>query len=123
MRAPRQAISKNQTVPPRQAAEGVGVAYAGTVEQCYATRYHFAFGLTGGESDAADLTQETDQVLLTKDETILDARKMKSSWFTTLYQQYLERRRWRAPATNLSRLGIIRPPDTPPLREHDHTNY
>jgi RNA polymerase sigma factor (sigma-70 family) len=92
MQASRHAIWKHQMVPPRQTAEGVGLDYAGAVEQCYAKLYHFAFGLTGSESDAADLTQETYQVLLSKGETILDARKAKSWLFTTLYQQFLRRR-------------------------------
>ena len=40
--------------------------YDAIVEQLYEALYKFGFGLTGNESDAADLTQDTYRVLLTK---------------------------------------------------------
>ncbi|HUZ07428.1 MAG TPA: RNA polymerase sigma factor [Candidatus Paceibacterota bacterium] len=74
-------------------APATGVDYDWAVEQFYAALYKFAFGLTGSESDAADLTQDTYHVLITKGDAIRDARKVKSWLFTTLYRQFLGRRR------------------------------
>lgn len=74
-------------------AIGAEVDYDWAVEQLYAALYKFAFGLAGNESDAADLTQDTYRVLLTKGQGIRDARKVKSWLFTTLYRQFLGRRR------------------------------
>lgn len=67
--------------------------YDWAVEQFYEALYKFAFGLAGSESDAADLTQDTYRVLLIKGEAIRDSRKVKSWLFTTLYRQFLGRRR------------------------------
>lgn len=82
-------------------ALGAGVDYTWAVEQFYEALYKFAFGLAGNESDAADLTQDTYRVLLTKGHAIRDARSVKSWLFTTLYRQFLGRRRHatRFPAT------------------------
>lgn len=74
-------------------ALGKGVDYTWAVEQHYEALYKFAFGLAGNESDAADLTQDTYRVLLTKGHAIRDARSVKSWLFTTLYRQFLGRRR------------------------------
>jgi RNA polymerase sigma-70 factor (ECF subfamily) len=74
-------------------APTTGVDYDWAVEQFYAALYKFAFGLTGSESDAADLTQDTYHVLITKGTAIRDVRKVKSWLFTTLYRQFLGRRR------------------------------
>ena len=76
-----------------EAEPAAGVDYDWAVEQFYAPLYKFAFGLAGSESDAADLTQDTYRVLLTKSDAIRDARKVKSWLFTTLYRQFLGRRR------------------------------
>lgn len=74
-------------------ALGAGVDYTWAVEQFYEALYKFAFSLAGNESDAADLTQDTYRVLLTKGDAIRDASKVKSWLFTTLYRQFLGRRR------------------------------
>lgn len=74
-------------------APASGVDYDWAVEQFYAALFKFAFGLTRCESDAADLTQDTYRVLLTKGDAIRDVRKVKSWLFTTLYRQFLGRRR------------------------------
>jgi RNA polymerase sigma-70 factor (ECF subfamily) len=74
-------------------APAAGVDYDWAVDQFYDALYKFAFGLAGSESDAADLTQDTYRVLLTKGDAIRDARKVKSWLFTTLYRQFLGRRR------------------------------
>ena len=70
-----------------------GINYDWAVEQFYEVLYRFAYGLAGNASDAADLTQDTYHVLLTKGGGIRDARKVKSWLFTTLYRQFLGRRR------------------------------
>ncbi len=70
-----------------------GVDYTWAVEQFYEVLYKFAFSLAINANDAADLTQDTYRVLLTKGDTIRDARKVKSWLFTTLYRQFLGRRR------------------------------
>lgn len=67
--------------------------YEWAVEQFYRALYQFAIGLTGSESDAADLTQETYQVLLVKGRHIRDGRKLKSWLFTTLYRRFLGQHR------------------------------
>lgn len=74
-------------------ALGAGMDYTWAVEQFYEALYKFAFSLAGNESDAADLTQDTYRVLLTKGDAICDSRKVKSWLFTTLYRQFLGRRR------------------------------
>ncbi len=74
-------------------APAAGADYDWAVEQFYEALYKFSFSLTGSESDAADLTQDTYRVLLTKGDAIRDARKVKSWLFTTLYRQFLGRRR------------------------------
>ncbi len=52
--------------------------YDAAVEQFYESLYRFAFGLTGNESDAADLTQESYLALLVKGGQIRDHLKTKS---------------------------------------------
>jgi len=74
-------------------ALGAGVDYDWAVEQFYEALYKFGFGLTGNESDAADLTQDTYRILLTKGDAIRDPSKVKSWLFTTFYRQFLERGR------------------------------
>ncbi len=76
-----------------EAEPATAVDYDWAVEQFYEALYKFAFGLAGSESDAADLTQDTYRVLLTKGDAIRDSRKVKSWLFTTLYRQFLGRRR------------------------------
>jgi RNA polymerase sigma-70 factor (ECF subfamily) len=74
-------------------APAAGVDYDWAVEQFYETLYKFAFGLSGNESDAADLTQDTYRVLLTKGGQIRDGQKLKRWLFTTLYRKFLGQRR------------------------------
>lgn len=77
----------------RDFAPGAALDYDRAVEEFYQPLYKFAFGLTGKESDAADLTQDAYQVLLTKGGQIRDAAKLKSWLFTTLYRKFLIRHR------------------------------
>jgi RNA polymerase sigma-70 factor (ECF subfamily) len=82
-----------EALPKTASSTVAGVDHDWAVEQFYEALYKFAFGLAGSESDAADLTQDTYRVLLTKGDAIRDARKVKSWLFTTLYRQFLGRRR------------------------------
>lgn len=69
--------------------------YDQAVDHFYEPLYRFAFGLTGSEEDAADLTQEAYQALLVKGGQIRDVRKLKGWLFTTLYRKFLGQRRHR----------------------------
>lgn len=59
----------------------------------YAKLYQFAFSLTRHEDDACDLTQQTFLIWATKGHQLRDATKVKTWLFTTLYREFLERRR------------------------------
>jgi RNA polymerase sigma factor (sigma-70 family) len=63
------------------------------VEQHYAALYRFALSLSGHESDASDLVQETFYVLATKGHQLVDSTKVKSWLFTTLYRAFTGGRR------------------------------
>jgi hypothetical protein len=63
------------------------------VDQFYEGLYRFALGLSGKTSDAADLTQENYHILLVKGDRIHDPNRVKSWLFTTLYREFLRRRR------------------------------
>jgi RNA polymerase sigma factor (sigma-70 family) len=67
--------------------------YDAIVDQFYEGLYRFALGLSGKTSDAADLTQETYHILLVKGDRIRDPKRVKSWLFTTLYREFLRRRR------------------------------
>jgi RNA polymerase sigma-70 factor (ECF subfamily) len=63
------------------------------VDQQYAPLYRFAFSLAKSEADAADLTQQTFFLWASKGGQLRDASKAKSWLFTTLYREFLNRRR------------------------------
>ena len=67
--------------------------FEGLVNAFYPPLYRFAFSLTRIESDARDLTQETFYIWAVKGHQLHDTRKAKSWLFTTLYREYLRRRR------------------------------
>lgn len=85
------------------AQSATSLDYEEIVEKFYEALYRFAFGLAGNSNDAADLTQETYRILLIKGKEIHDQHKVKSWLFTTLYRQFLGRRRHatRFPETNV----------------------
>jgi RNA polymerase sigma factor (sigma-70 family) len=62
-------------------------------EQHYAALYRFALSLSGHESDASDLVQETFFLLATKGHQLHDSTKVKSWLFTTLYRLFTGGRR------------------------------
>lgn len=63
------------------------------VSRYYSTLYQFAFSLTRNEDDAGDLTQQTFYTWAQKGHQLRDASKVKTWLFTTLYREFLEKRR------------------------------
>jgi len=63
------------------------------VSRYYSTLYQFAFSLTRNEDDAGDLTQQTFCTWAQKGHQLRDASKVKTWLFTTLYREFLEKRR------------------------------
>ncbi len=63
------------------------------VEDYYQPLYRFALSLSRKESDASDLTQQTFFLWATKGHQLRDATKVKSWLFTSLYREFLGRKR------------------------------
>jgi RNA polymerase sigma-70 factor, ECF subfamily len=63
------------------------------VDQQYAALYRFALSLSKSETDAADLTQQTFFLWASKGDQLRDGSKVKSWLFTTLFREFLNRRR------------------------------
>lgn len=63
------------------------------VEQYYQPLYKFAYSLSKGEADAADLTQQTFYKWATKGHQLRDKSKVKTWLFTTLHREFLGSRR------------------------------
>jgi RNA polymerase sigma-70 factor (ECF subfamily) len=63
------------------------------VDRQYAPLYRFALSLSQSEADAADLTQQTFFLWASKGHQLRDQSKAKSWLFTTLYREFLGRRR------------------------------
>ena len=63
------------------------------VDRQYAPLYRFALSLSKSEADAADLTQQTFFLWASKGGQLRDRSKAKSWLFTTLYREFLSRRR------------------------------
>jgi RNA polymerase sigma-70 factor, ECF subfamily len=63
------------------------------VDRQYAPLYRFALSLARSEADAADLTQQTFFLWASKGHQLRDCSKAKSWLFTTLYREFLNRRR------------------------------
>ncbi|MGJ8640611.1 MAG: RNA polymerase sigma factor [Opitutaceae bacterium] len=59
----------------------------------YKNLYYFALSLTKNEADAADYTQQSYLKLAKKWHTIRDQTKVKSWLFSTLYREFLDRRK------------------------------
>jgi RNA polymerase sigma-70 factor (ECF subfamily) len=63
------------------------------VDRQYAPLFRFALSLTRSETEAADLTQQTFFLWAAKGHQLRDRSKAKSWLFTTLYREFLGRRR------------------------------
>ena len=63
------------------------------VEKFYMPLYRFGLSLTRKESDAGDLTQQTFYRWQTKGHQLRDAAKVKTWLFTTLYREFLAKKR------------------------------
>ncbi len=63
------------------------------VDRQYAALFRFALSLSKSEADAADLTQQTFFLWASKGNQLRDRSKAKSWLFTTLYREFLGRRR------------------------------
>jgi RNA polymerase sigma factor (sigma-70 family) len=61
----------------------------------YGDLYRFGLSLTGNETDAADLTQETFYIWANKGHQLQKAASVKSWLFTTLHREFLKSRRRR----------------------------
>jgi len=63
------------------------------VDRNYAPLYRFALNLSKSEADAADLTQQTFFLWASKGNQLRHRSKARSWLFTTLYREFLTRRR------------------------------
>src|SRR5712692_5275745 len=63
------------------------------VDRQYAPLFRFGLSLSKSETEAADLTQQTFFLWASKGDHLRDRTKAKSWLFTTLYQQFLNKRR------------------------------
>ncbi|MGI8889365.1 MAG: RNA polymerase sigma factor [Chthoniobacterales bacterium] len=64
------------------------------VEDYYMPLYRFALSLSRRESDAADLTQQTFFLWASKGHQLRDGSKVKTWLFTSLYREFLGRKRY-----------------------------
>src|SRR6266542_5334704 len=69
------------------------IAFEQLVDRQYVPLFRFALSLSKSEADAADLTQQTFFLWASKGDQLRDRSKAKSWLFTTLYREFLGRRR------------------------------
>jgi RNA polymerase sigma factor (sigma-70 family) len=67
--------------------------FEGLVDSHYESLFRFAMSLTGNESDACDLVQDTFVKWAEKGHQLRDQSKAKSWLFTTLHRRFLEAQR------------------------------
>ncbi len=70
------------------------VEFERLVENFYMPLYRFGLSLSRNESDAADLTQHTFYTWAKKGHQLRDTSKAKTWLFTTLYREFLARKRY-----------------------------
>ncbi|PYJ57897.1 MAG: RNA polymerase subunit sigma-24 [Verrucomicrobia bacterium] len=63
------------------------------VSRYYSTLYQFAFSLARNEDEACELTQQTFYTWARKGHQLRDRSKVKTWLFTTLYHEFLEKKR------------------------------
>ncbi len=85
------------------------------VETYYQSLYRFAMSLSGRESDASDLTQQTFLLWATKGGQLRDLSKVKTWLFTTLYREFLRgnRRQQRHPHQSIEGDELDLPEEIP----------
>jgi RNA polymerase sigma-70 factor (ECF subfamily) len=90
------------------------------VVQYYPSLYQFAFSLTQAEHDACDLTQQTFYIWAARGHQLRDATKVKTWLFTTLYREFLQKRRkqTRFPHHELSEVDFELPSIAPEMINH-----
>jgi RNA polymerase sigma-70 factor (ECF subfamily) len=69
------------------------MAFESLIDQFYQSLFRFAMSLTGQESDACDLVQDTFAIYAKKGWQLQQASKAKAWLFTTLHRRFLESRR------------------------------
>ena len=86
--------------------------FEGIVNLYYTPLYKFALSLTGTETDASDLTQQTFLICETKGHQLRDREKVKSWLFTTMHREFLNsrRRQLRFPHFELTEMDSELPP-------------
>lgn len=70
-----------------------GIDFQQLVDRQYAPLYRFGLTLAKSEAEAADLTQQTFFLWASKGHQLRDRNKAKSWLFTTLYREFLNKRR------------------------------
>ncbi|MEO8439785.1 MAG: RNA polymerase sigma factor [Spartobacteria bacterium] len=70
-----------------------GLDFEKLVEEYYLPLYRFGLSLSRRESDAADLTQQTFFLWASKGHQLRDLSKVKTWLFTSLYREFLGRKR------------------------------
>ena len=92
--------------------------FKGLVDLYYPSLYRFALSLTGQQSDASDLTQQTFYIWARKGHQLQDPAKVKSWLFTTLHREYLQLRRKAARLSDLELEKVEHElPEVPPVRQ------
>ena len=70
-----------------------GIDFQQLVDRQYAPLFRFGLTLAKSEAEAADLTQQTFFLWASKGHQLRDRTKAKSWLFTTLYREFLNKRR------------------------------
>ena len=86
-------ISLAAPVASNYAREVATLDFEKLVEDFYMPLYRFALSLSRKESDAADLTQQTFFLWASKGHQLRDQSKVKTWLFTSLYREFLGRKR------------------------------